>query len=229
MPTDITGQIQQYQTQLRELASELAMAEERERRAIAVDLHDHIGQTLALARMKLGELRGDMIFQGYDRQITAIQRLVEEAIRYTRTLTSELSSPVLYELGFLAGISSLASQLQEKHGLEIHVQDDGFSSTLEHGTAVLLYKSVRELLINVIKHAKATSATVTLGRGFIAVSDNGQGFAAKAPDENGERPKVFGLFSIRERLAHVGGAMEIDSAPGRGTTVCLRLETGVCR
>ena len=99
------SQIQSYQRQLRKLASELSLAEARERREIASDLHDHIGQALAFVSQKMSVLRGNSIFSGMEGDFAEILSILEQTIRYTRDLTVEISPPVLYELGLPAAIN----------------------------------------------------------------------------------------------------------------------------
>ncbi|MDD4004181.1 MAG: sensor histidine kinase [Elusimicrobiaceae bacterium] len=209
-----------YQEQLSSLASELSLTEERERRAIAADLHDHIGQTLATAKIKLAELlRPGTAGPQQCRQAYA---LIEEAIQYTRSLTFELSSPILYELGFEAAVESLAEQLQEKYGFKIAVTDDGERKPLSEEVSVFLFKAVRELLVNSAKHADAKNVAIALRRRArhieITVRDDGSGFKPRAP---GKRYDGFGLFSIRERLGRVGGEMRIDSDLPKGALITL--------
>ena len=214
-----------YQEQLRALAAELSLTEERERRVIAADLHDHIGQTLATARIKLGALAGARTSAAWKRGSEELQGLIEEAIRYTRSLTFELSSPVLYELGLAPALESLAERMQEKHGLAVAVEDDGAAKPMDDEVKVVLFKAVRELLMNVVKHSGAGRAKVALRRvdrdAEIVVEDQGVGFAAQSPAASAERGG-FGLFSIREGLRHCGGELAIQSETDGGTKVFLR-------
>lgn len=210
----------QYQEQLSLLASELSLTEERERRAIAADLHDHIGQTLATAKIKLAEaLKSGTTGPAQARQVYG---LIEEAIQYTRSLTFELSSPILYELGFEAAVDSLAEQMQAKYGFAVKVSDDGKHKPLSEDVSVFLYKSVRELIINAAKHAGAKNVNIVLkkhgGSIEISVQDDGSGFKPRTP---GKRYDGFGLFSIRERLGRVGGDMRIDTTVSTGVRVTL--------
>jgi signal transduction histidine kinase len=208
-----------YHEQLRALAAQLSLTEERERRAIAADLHDHIGQMLATAKIKLGALTED-------RGIVEIRQLVDEALRYTRSLTLELSSPVLYELGLVPALESLAERVQEKHGLPVAVDDDGASKPLDETVKVVLFKAARELLMNVVKHARARRATVIVRRTGewveLVVEDDGTGMPAEKTAAASVRSGGFGLFSIREGLRHCGGEFELRSGSGSGTRARLR-------
>jgi len=213
--------IHSYQEQLRSLASELSLTEERERRAIATDLHDHIGQILALTKIKLGELQQ----QAKGRTLEEIRELVEQSIQYTRSLTFELSPPILYELGFQAAVEWLAEQMQEKHGIRISVNGNHAVGPLSDDIRMFLFKAVRELLLNVAKHAQARQTTVSIrqeGENLrIAVADDGVGFDVSQLEGPSGSTRGFGLFSVRERSNHFGGQLEINSQPGKGTTAIL--------
>lgn len=208
---------------LRRLASEQCLVEARERRAIAEDLHDHLGQALAFARARLRQLQGDVVFGGHHAALEELLDLLDQAIGYTRSLTFELSPPVLYELGLGPALDWLGETYGRKHGLAVKVRDR-CRRDLPDDLRVLYFKSARELLHNVVKHARARRVTVDLScrEGFIEleVADDGCGFAAGAAAEL-PRDRSFGLFSVEERLRQLGGRLEIQSAPGAGTRVRL--------
>ncbi len=215
--------IRVYQEQLRSLASELALLEERERRRIAVDLHDNIGQILAISKIKLGGVR-ELVSPSFAKQLDEIHEFIEQTIQYTRSLTFELSPPILYEVGFEAAVEWLAERIQELHNISVKFEDDKQPKPLEEEIRFLLFKAVRELLINVVKHAGANKIEVAIqredGKVRITVEDNGVGFyisEARRVDEM----RGFGLFSIREWLRHFGGSVQIQSEPGHGTRVTL--------
>jgi signal transduction histidine kinase len=217
-------QVAERTASLRRLASEVCLAEERERRQIAENLHDHLGQGLALIKLRLQRLRGDAVFTGHDSALDELVELSDQAIRYTRGLTFELSPPVLYELGLGAALDWLGEQVGRKHGLKVKVRDRGCAA-LPDEVKVMLWKSARELLHNVVKHADARRVDIELsgegGRVALEVADDGRGFDFdRARREAGAG---FGLFSIEERLHQLGGRVTVDTAPGRGTRI--RLET----
>ena len=219
-----TAELRETNASLRRLASELSLAEARERRKIAEDIHDHIGQALAFTKMSVEQFRGNAIFCGFEDKIDEIAALLAQTIQYARNLTFEISPPALYELGLEAAIDGLAERFRKKHGLAIRVETDAEIGPLESDVVVLLYKSVQELLTNVTKHARAKNAAVRIKRGGdfirVEVEDDGCGFDAGALGSCGAGDH-FGLFNIRERIQYLGGSMEIRSAPGRGTTVAL--------
>ena len=230
MVEDITEQkqaeaeIRTYQEHLRSLASELSLAEERERRRIATELHDHVGQILALAQIKLGALKGAASSTNFTAPLDEIRRLIEQMIQYTRSLTFELSPPILYDLGFEAAVEWLAELFQKQHGITIQVQADDHPKGMGDEIKVLLFQAVRELLMNVVKHARADQAKVTISRekkGIrITVEDNGVGMSIPQGVPLSSSAG-FGLFSIKERLKYLGGQLKVKSQPDQGTKVTL--------
>jgi PAS domain S-box-containing protein len=215
-----------YQQRLRHLSSELLQTEERERRRVAIKIHDRIGQALAVNKIQLGVLQAEVDSQDLKSKIEDIRALLSQTIRDTRSLTFELSPPVLYELGLQAALEWLAEIIRKQSGLKVDVVGDGRERSLDSEIRVLLFRTCRELLFNVVKHAGATRARVSLrGDGasiMVNISDDGTGFD---PDlfQSGYDPfeSGFGLFSIREQLEHRGGTFEVDSDPGRGSAVTI--------
>jgi len=230
---DITDQkraeaeLRDYQERLRSLASQLSLAEEQERRRIASDLHDSVGQLLAIAGMRLGVLQQKPYSAEFARRLRDINKLIDQASRTMQSLIFQLSPPVLYELGLGAAVELLAEQTHEQHGLDVTVQTDGDNTPMTNDVRSLLFKAVRELLMNVVKHAKAGRAEVRISRSkgavVVEVADNGVGFDVEQLAARRNRAGGFGLFSVRERLEHLGGTLTIDSSPGDGTVVTATL------
>jgi PAS domain S-box-containing protein len=217
--------IRTYQEQLQSLASELSLTEERERRRLATVLHDHIAQLLVLAKCKFEKMQESTLYRSVTKPIEEIRKLIEESIRYTRSLVFELSPPILYDLGFEATMEWLGEHMHEQYGLVVEVEDDDRSKDLDNEVRVLLFRAVRELLFNVLKHAQASGAKVRMRRVGdclrVVVEDDGVGFAPEKLSATSGKVEGFGLFSIRERLNYFGGRMEIDSPPGKVTRVIL--------
>jgi len=213
--------ILEYQKHLKQLAARLVLAEERERRRIAGEIHDEISQTLAIVNIKLDTLRNSPPFKASAAEIEEISSSVEKVIQETRTLTFELSNPLLYELGLEAAVAEwLSEQVQEKHSIATEFQDDGKAKLLDDDVKIMLFRNTRELLINCIKHANAGRVRVgirrTNGSIEVVVEDNGVGFdPADVRLTAGKRVK-FGLFSVRESLENSGGHFIIESKPGAG-------------
>jgi len=210
----------QYQVRLQSLAAELLLTEERERRRLAIDLHDGLGQTIALLQMKLVALRGSA-GAALESPLKEIEGLIEQANRSTRSIAFDLSPPVLHDLGLEPAVEWLVEDLRARYGLEVELEDDGQPKPADESIRIILFRSIRELLINAAKHANADRVQLSLHRenGSVcaAVEDDGVGMQADPLAVEGT-----GLLSIRERLSHVGGTMLIESSPGQGTKVYLR-------
>lgn len=226
-----TVDLLQSQERLRRLASELNLAEQRERQRLASELHDHLQQTLVFGKLKLGQ--GKRL--AHDDRCAVLMQQVDdvltEALAYTRTLVTELSPPVLRDHGLAAGLKWLGRYMT-KYDMAVQVAvPDEDAPDVPEDLSVLLFQSVRELLINAWKHADTRQASVTMeqrkSRLSIEVRDRGKGFdpaAITASDMAGEWvSSKFGLFTIRERMTALGGSLEIQSAPGQGTTATLVL------
>jgi signal transduction histidine kinase len=221
------GRIERYQMQLRQLASQLAVVEARERRVIATDLHDHIGQALAFIKMNIAQLQANATFCGFEREISETLALLNQTIRYTRNLTSQISPPVLYELGLGAALRWLAESFQKNHTLSVRVEAPTQHRHLADESSAMVFKAVKELLTNVVKHASAKSVLLTLDitdtELRVEVVDDGHGFDVSEIDSTEFLSDHFGLFSIREQVGYLGGETTIVSSPGCGTRVMLRL------
>ena len=213
-----------HQTRLRSMAADLAATEDRERREIASGLHDDVGQLLTMTAMHLGKLRQSSS-PGQAEALAQVISLVDAALQATRSLTFELSPPVLHQMGLAAAVEWLADQLRTQDGLVVHVDRTGMDQPLRDDWQTLLFRIIRELLHNVVKHARATYAYVRLRAqpwGIrITVYDDGVGFDATGVGPGADAPEGFGLFSVQERMMAIGGTLQIDSAPDRGTTVRL--------
>ena len=222
----------EYQGQLRELASQIALAEERERRRIASGLHDRTIQTLALSQIKLGALRNALEGSDLSKPVDEVRTLVEQCIHDTRSLVFELSPPVLHELGFEAAVEWLSELIAEMHGLRCSVESCGIPRRMAPDVEVSLFQAVREALVNTAKHAQAAHAHVLLdwsdaGGLVVNVEDDGCGFDVVEVEARRSRARGFGLFSMRERLGVLGGRAAVESGRGRGTRVRLEMPDAV--
>ncbi len=212
------------ETHLRAMAMELSSAEERERQRLAIFLHDEIGQTLALLRIKFGDLAGAWRPKSGKRSIRQIRDLLEKIIDQTHTLTFELSPPILHQLGLEAAVEWAGEKINQDHGIDFTFNDDGVNKPLDADVKTLLFSCVRELMLNTVKHAKAKRLSVKIAREgekiLMTIADDGIGFDTSLL-ENHPAQVGFGLFSVRERLAAVDGTFELRSEPDRGTRVTL--------
>ena len=202
--------------QLRRLAGELTTTEQRERKQLSKVLHDGLQQYLVAAKMQLSAIseHSDMSVR---QTIKTVDDLLGESVQVSRSLAAELSPPILHEGGISAGLEWLSQFMANKHGLNVKMLSEINSPLLlEEDVKIFLFEAIRELLLNVVKHAKTNTAQVSLrkdngGLVCITVSDQGAGFDPKClRDGYG----CFGLFSIRERIALLGGNLDFESSPG---------------
>lgn len=221
-----------YQKRLKSLASELSLAEERERRRIATHLHDHVAQALVLSRINLRTLSRSAGLTD-NSLLDEIRESIKSMVEHVQSLTFDLSSPTLYKFGLERAIDELLNEQFQKTETVCRFSDDSLPKPLDDDICVLLFQSVRELLINVIKHAQAHEVRVAVERAGdtirVTVSDDGVGFDTGRLDSFTERLGGFGLFNIRERLDYIGGSFMVWSEPGEGSrftlTAPLKTET----
>ena len=234
-----TYELAQSEDQLRTLAKELNLAEQRERKRLATELHDHLQQMLVLGRLTIGQgKRVAASAPAVEQILKKVDDIFSDSLTYTRTLVSDLSPTVLRDQGLAAALQWLGTYMQKYHQTVTVTVPDDEDLKLPEDQVILLFQSVRELLINSSKHAGTGQAAVTLeqrdGLLRIDVRDEGAGFdlaAASASSEttSGGISSKFGLFSIRERMRALGGSFELESAPGQGTTAMLMLPVGDVR
>jgi len=214
-----------YQEQIRSLASELSLAEQRERRHIAACLHDRVAQNLSFSKIKLEMMRESASSSGLAECLDQISGLVEQAIQDIRCVIVELSPPVLYELGLEAALEWLVDQMQKHHNIVTELEDDGQPKPLDNDVRGVLFRAVRELLVNVAKHSHSDRAKVSIRRKSnnicIRVEDQGIGFDVSEIKYRKGGTGGFGLFNINERLSYVSGECMIESGPDIGTRITL--------
>jgi signal transduction histidine kinase len=212
-------------SQLRALATQLAHAEQKERRRLAHILHDDLQQLLVAAQMKLSLAKGHIHSEAALQGVSDAADLIRKSLNASRTLTTELSPPILHERDVSVSLDWLSDQMRQRHGLSVAVDAKGCAELASDALRVVLFEAVRELLFNIVKHAKVNKAKVmcsidTDQHLVIEVHDEGVGFH---PSPRSESKSGFGMLSIRERLAHFRGEMRVTSEPGRGTRTTLRV------
>lgn len=226
------AQAEQRASLLQRLAMELTQTEHRERQQLAKTLHDHLQQLLVGAKFNLNILRGQIQDNDQRGSLDQVNELLDESVSASRSLTQDISPPVLRDGTLTQILQWLCRWADEKHHLTVRASTDDTVDTQSQEIRVLLFQAVRELLTNVIRHAKVDGATITMDRPGadqiqIIVSDEGVGFdpAALKPDQADKSANGFGLFSIRQQLELLGGRMQIDSKPGMGTHITLLAPT----
>ncbi|MGC3974467.1 MAG: response regulator [Nitrospira sp.] len=220
-----TLELRESQLRLRELATELTLTEQRERRRLAGDLHDYLAQLLVLIRIKIHQISAQVKEPAPSSLLVEADRAIIDALDYTRSLVAELAPPALQEFGLLEGFEWLAQQMKN-HGLTVTVHKHVHDVVLGADQAVLVFQSTRELLFNVLKHAGTNEATLTIDRNsdghlVVSVKDDGRGFDPHAMLARSDERKRFGLFSVRERTHAMGGRLEVTSVANQGTCAAL--------
>ena len=223
----LNQKLRDYQNQLRSLTSELSLTEEKERRRIATELHDHTGQTLAFSKIKLETLQELTKSEDLTGYLKEIETLIDKAMEETKSLAFDLSPPILYDLGFEAALEWLSRHINQQYSIQIDFEDDGQPKLLSNDLSIVLFQAVRELLINVVKHAQAEKAKVSIakvGKGIkIIVEDDGRGIDTDITYPYLKKNHGFGLFNIYERIGYIGGRVKIESEPGHGTKITIVL------
>lgn len=219
-----TTELRHSQKKLRSLAAELELTEERERRQIASDLHDSIGQILSFASRELKTLQKSPS-KKLSKSLQRVSSQLDKAIEQVRTLSFDLSPSILYDLGLEVAIEDLVDKFSREKKIRCCFETCHKSKPLADDVKILLYRAARELLINAAKHSRAGVVKVSLLRSdsdiYVTVEDNGRGFDASVLNGGMEKVKGFGIFNIRERLNHIGGHFKIESDKDKGTKVTL--------
>jgi chemotaxis methyl-accepting protein methylase/signal transduction histidine kinase len=222
---ELEERVRERTEELGRLSRDLALAEVRERQTIARDLHDGLGQELNAASIKLDALRNTAGPNRSDAALEEIARLLEGVVREMHSLTAQLNPPVLEQLGLVPAIEWLSEEMRKTYQFEVVLDDDLEPKPLDSITASIVFRAVRELLINVVRHAKVKIARVATrcvdGHLTLKIVDQGNGFPLSGVQS---RTSVgLGLATIRERITHIGGTLQISSARNRGTTAMIKV------
>ena len=219
------GKLLNYQSDLKSLATKLTVSEENERRRFAGYLHDQIGQQLCSMRISLASLTDGLSSNEDIKTLNHVLDTLKQTIDNTRNLTSEISPPVLYQFGLEAALEWLVEYIHRQHNIMVIFKDDKQEKPLDAEVKIFLYQAVRELLINVVKHARAENVEISISRNDshiqICVKDDGVGYHSLDNDNHKPSHQGYGLFNIKQRLDQLGGQIEIESQPNCGTQVTL--------
>jgi PAS domain S-box-containing protein len=220
-----TAELEISNSELRSLTSKLALSEERERKRIATELHDNVGQVLAVCNLRLASTLDQAPSNLKDR-LEELSGMVQKLNDETNSLMFQLSPPVLYDLGLEPAIEELAIWFQQQNDIPINVEWDGQTKPLGIELRIILFQTVRELLMNVIEHAEATQVDISIRQKasqlIILFKDNGIGFDPHFVGIN-NRKGGSGLLQIRERIRNIGGQFEIESQKGQGARVSIQV------
>ncbi len=215
----VEAQVQQYKDRLQILISQLSTLEDQERKDISEEMHENIGQYLALSKIKLSRLIESN--PEIKNDLDEIRKYIDETIDFTRSLTFELSSPILYQLGLEQALEWLTAHISSKHSIHVDLVSDNKLKGFKGEISLQLYKTIHELLLNVVKHADAENVVVYLlddGENIdVSVKDDGKGFDVAEVEAGLVSGKSFGLFNIRERIVFNRGTFDITSKKEEGT------------
>lgn len=221
-----TAELEQRAFQLARLASELTLAEDRERRRLAQFLHDDLQQLLVGAKYRLYRLAREFPPERQE-GFSGVEELIDQSIEASRSLTAELSPPILHEAGLAAGLGWLARWMKQMHDLKVELDIDESLKVEREDLRLFLFQAVKELLLNIVKHGQTDQAHLhgfhADGKIKIIVEDQGAGFDPTEKNFGSTSRDGFGLFSIRERAELLRGQFEVQSAPGKGTRFTLEV------
>ncbi len=219
-----TGEVRKQTDQLRAMASELAQVEQRERGRLAAILHDNLQQLLVAARIQISMVNQVLLPVKERNALSSANNIIGQALTDSRTLTVDLSPPILHGAGLGAALEWLAGRMADLHCFTVNLSIDRRAEPQTEALRVLLFETVRELLFNSCKHSGSASVRVKITREQndwvrVVVEDAGKGFDPKALNASMASGKRLGLFSVQQRLAHAGARMALASKPGVGTRV----------
>uniref|UniRef100_C6DZG4 histidine kinase n=1 Tax=Geobacter sp. (strain M21) TaxID=443144 RepID=C6DZG4_GEOSM len=215
------------QQKLQEMAFEISMAEERERDRIASELHDQVGQRLILAKIKLDSLASNLPLGECEAEAVGVETLIEQTLQDIRSLTFQIRPPLLATAGLEAALRWLGEELHADFGLEVEFSVDGKDKPLRYEVRSTVFQAVRELLLNVAKHAGTKKCRVRYTRVgdriVMEVEDDGAGLKTGAGDGSRARSGGFGLLNVRQKIGHLGGVFSIESRPQGGTRAAIEV------
>jgi signal transduction histidine kinase len=219
-----------HERDLQTLAGRLATAEDEERRRLALDLHDSVGQLLALAKMNLEAAQSRQgSAEAQQAACASALALLTEAIGQVRHMTFDLYPTMLNDLGLVPTLHWYADEYKARTGIQVIVSAPPPHAALRPAVTAYLFRAARELLSNVAKHARAREVILAVRwppqKVLIEVADDGCGFDPSQLDEVQQAPGL-GLISLRERIDSLGGRFCVESQPGQGTRVVLEVPRG---
>jgi len=213
----------QRDRELQAVTAKLFLAEENERRRIAIGLHDDVGQTLAAAKISLDELLEGNLPEDGKASARETQCLVDHAIQSTRSLTFELASAALYEVGLQAALQSACEHAEQQSAIRFQPPTGFQAPPIPEPMSIILYRAGRELIRNIVKHSKARTASFSLSLSGnqlrLTAVDDGCGFEASKALADAQAG--IGLLSITQQLISIGGRLEILSSPGAGSLAVI--------
>jgi PAS domain S-box-containing protein len=217
--------LKNYQKSLQNLTTEILLVEEKQKKEIASNIHDHLSQSLVISKMKLEDLKSKTDLHAYSNEIDFITQHINDAIQNSRKITNDLSPPVLYQLGIVDTMYWLSDKIEEDYNIKVQFTTNVKHIKLKDNKLIFIFRSIQEIITNTIKHAKASLITIEFKHSTtglkISILDNGIGFDVKILQKNKilQSDSGFGLFSVKERIQNINGSIDIISIPNDGTKI----------
>ena len=217
-------EIDEYQSSLQKLTTEMTLLEENQKKEIASNIHDHLSQSLVISKMKINELKKKSELRWIDEDLKFIEKHISEVLENSRKITYELSPPVLYQLGIIDALNWLIENVETTHKINCKVNSNVSNINLNDVKSIIVYRCIQELIKNVIKYADASLLTLDLNSNEnginILLVDNGNGFDTSILNNYKSQTKSgFGLFAVKERIKNIQGEFTITSKINEGTSV----------
>ncbi len=216
-------EIEEYQTSLQRLTSEISLIEEKQKKEIAANIHDHLSQSLVISRMKIVDLEKKAASKEVQEDLGFIKNHISEALENSRKITYELSPPVLYQLGIIDALDWFADETNEKYGIEFKFNCNVTAIQISEFKSILLFRCVQECVTNTLKYAEASLITLDFIKDkdsiIVTLSDNGKGFDTSKLNKTVHSGSGFGLFAVKERIRNINGKLEITSKINIGTKI----------
>ncbi len=217
---DITTELLQKQKKLQALSATSSEDEERQRKRIAEDLHDRIGEILITSARLLENLKKQSPSPEITQGLDELDRTIERFTKGTRAVITDLVPPVLYNVGFVPALAALAEELERRHKITIQIRNEWGDWQVNQELGIFLHKAVREFVHNALKHGGADEILVALTRAehrlAVSVHDNGAGFAVEASQLTLNTDSGFGLFNVKNRAEYYEGGLAIGASNDLG-------------
>lgn len=217
------NKIQEYQSSLQKLTKEISLIEEKQKKEIAANIHDHLSQSLVISKMRVADLQKNTSLNNFQKDLEFINSHISEALENSRKITYELSPPILYQLGLIDAIDWFLDETKEKYGINCLFNSNVDSIDLSEFKSILLFRCIQEAVTNTIKYAEASLITLNLKKDeetvTIVIVDDGKGFDTSKLNNSVNSGSGFGLFAVKERVRNMNGELHIDSEINIGTKI----------
>ncbi len=217
-------EIEEYQTALQKMTTEMTLIEENHKKEVASNIHDHLSQSLVISKMKINELKKNPKLNIINEDLMFIEKHISQVLENSRKITYELSPPVLYQLGIVDALNWLLEDVEATHKIKCQVFSNTINIKMSDVKSILLYRSIQELIKNVVKYANASLIILEIDKNDLGVNillkDNGCGFdTSSLGGFKNQSGSGFGLFAVQERIKNIKGRFTITSKVNKGTAV----------